>query len=501
LVSGYTLLGATSLYTFASVPLALHYLSKQEIGLWGVVTQIAGYLTLVDLGMAGSISRILIDHKDNPADGTYGDVIKTGTLVLLVQGVIIIFLGVCVSIFLPDLFGVALVHRRPFQILVAGHCAILGAFFVGRLSNHLLLAHQRFDAWNYAQIVGLFANFALMWVGLASGWGLYSLLAGSAAATLASTILALAAAARLKLFPPAHAPGRANLDIFRQLFTFGREVFLVSVGTQLVSASQLLVISRTVGFESAGIWSIATKPFAMAQQVVSRVLDYAAAGLAEMLVRGERDRLLERLRDVVIVSASFAVWVGLAVALCNHDFLALWTKKRVIWDTSSDWLMGLSVICYSTTRCFTGFIGVTKRIRAMKYMYPLEGVAFVGLSLLTVRALGMNAIITTALLTNVLCSGLYGLFRTKHYFNLPDYRALLAWLRSPSLCLLSLGALFGALGWADAGWSPVPRLVLNAALAGSVGLALFLRLGLSPHLRAEALGPLAKLRARLRPHV
>ena len=44
LLSGYVLLGANILYTFASVPLALHYLSKKEIGLWGVVTQIAGYL-------------------------------------------------------------------------------------------------------------------------------------------------------------------------------------------------------------------------------------------------------------------------------------------------------------------------------------------------------------------------------------------------------------------------------------------------------------------------
>ena len=45
LLSGYVLLGANILYTFASVPLALHYLSEKEIGLWGAV----GLLVLVAL--------------------------------------------------------------------------------------------------------------------------------------------------------------------------------------------------------------------------------------------------------------------------------------------------------------------------------------------------------------------------------------------------------------------------------------------------------------------
>ena len=54
LVSGYVFLGANALYTLASVPLALHYLSKPEFGLWAVATQIAGYLMLIDFGLGTS---------------------------------------------------------------------------------------------------------------------------------------------------------------------------------------------------------------------------------------------------------------------------------------------------------------------------------------------------------------------------------------------------------------------------------------------------------------
>ena len=85
LLSGYVLLGANMVYTLASVPLALHYLSKAQFGLWALVTQVAGYVALVDFGLSASASRVLIDHKDQRASGNYGSMVQTGALVGLTQ--------------------------------------------------------------------------------------------------------------------------------------------------------------------------------------------------------------------------------------------------------------------------------------------------------------------------------------------------------------------------------------------------------------------------------
>ena len=70
--SGYAAMAANVFYTLASIPLALHYLGKEQFGLWSVVTQVASYLLLLDLGVTGSVSRILIDHKDKKNGGDYG---------------------------------------------------------------------------------------------------------------------------------------------------------------------------------------------------------------------------------------------------------------------------------------------------------------------------------------------------------------------------------------------------------------------------------------------
>ena len=93
LASGYVLLAANMLFTLASVPLALKYLGTEEFGLWGLATKIGGFIALVDFGLSASVARILIDHKDDRASGGYGGIVKTGLLVGLVQGALVLGVG------------------------------------------------------------------------------------------------------------------------------------------------------------------------------------------------------------------------------------------------------------------------------------------------------------------------------------------------------------------------------------------------------------------------
>src|SRR5690349_1337147 len=88
LLSGYLLVGVNAIYSLITFPLGLHFLSNAEFGLWNAVVQVASLnLILIDLGMSGSISRILIDHKDEKNSSNYGTVILTGVLVLSVQAI------------------------------------------------------------------------------------------------------------------------------------------------------------------------------------------------------------------------------------------------------------------------------------------------------------------------------------------------------------------------------------------------------------------------------
>src|SRR4051812_28952300 len=157
--SGYALLIATAIYALVSWPLAMHYLSDQRFGLWGLMASIAGYLSLIDLGMSGSVARLLIDHKDDPGKGTYGGLIQTGWLVLAAQAAIIFVVGFSLAPWLSDLLhiqkpGVAesAELRTEFIALMRWQTAALALTFVTRIFSHLLQAHQRIDIYNYSLI-------------------------------------------------------------------------------------------------------------------------------------------------------------------------------------------------------------------------------------------------------------------------------------------------------------------------------------------------------------
>jgi hypothetical protein len=65
--AGYFAIAVNIAYTIASVPLALHYLGKEQFGLWALAQQITGYLILLDLGVSSAVSRFIADRKDGGA--------------------------------------------------------------------------------------------------------------------------------------------------------------------------------------------------------------------------------------------------------------------------------------------------------------------------------------------------------------------------------------------------------------------------------------------------
>src|SRR5215831_10763821 len=142
LASGYVLLAINSAYTLASVPLALHYLSKEYFALWALTAQIAGYVALVDFGLSASAARILIDYKDRRTGGEYGSVIQTGALVGFSQGTLIFLSGLLVALVIGPLLHIPVALRQTFFWLVVGQCGVTALTFAARILVHILTASQ-----------------------------------------------------------------------------------------------------------------------------------------------------------------------------------------------------------------------------------------------------------------------------------------------------------------------------------------------------------------------
>ena len=143
--SSYAALGVTALYSLASVPLALVYLSREEFGLWAVITALASYLALIDMGMSMSVGRALFDFKDAQDSGEYGGVIQTGFLVLLVQGLLVLATGWVAAPGLAHFMKIEARLEPEFSFLLRWQCAITAAGFATKMFTNLLIAQHRYE--------------------------------------------------------------------------------------------------------------------------------------------------------------------------------------------------------------------------------------------------------------------------------------------------------------------------------------------------------------------
>ena len=486
LVSGYLLQGTNVLYTLASVPLALHYLSVKEFGVWTSVTTLANFNQIfMDLGMSGSLSRILIDHKDDRSSTKYGSVIQTGVLVLLIQGLLMAVVGSVISVWLPQWMAVPENFQHIFRLLLIFQCVLLGATYVGRVFSFILTAHQRYDICNYASMGGFVVNLLVLWLGFKYQMGLYSLLAAFFAGSLFSILFSIWAVCRLELLPAKKCWGRPSRAAFRELFFYGADLFLIVIGQQLIAASAVPIISRTLGMEAVAVWGIATKVFTLAQQLVYRIFDFSGGALTEMLVRGEAERFRKRFGDVAVLTGVAAAAIGLMLALGNESFLKLWTHGRISWSPVNDLLMAVSFFVYASVRLSIGLITTTKRIGSLKFIYFFEGAVFVMLALLLAPRWGFAGIIVSGMASDLLLSGLYGAHRAARYLGITKLQLFREWWGRPA-------AFFAASTLAAAGvWLATRRLQapaqlsLNVVFFGILVAPLFWRIGLPGHLRSE----------------
>jgi len=485
LLSSYAAIGVNILYTLASVPLALHYLDKEEFGLWALVTQLSGYLMLLEFGMTGSVARSLSDHKDRMEDGIYGSILRTGARVFVIQGLLVFLLGLLTAWCAPSLLGLPARLQQPFMVLMATQALLSGIkLSMGSIASPLW-CHQRLDLSNLAASASLVVTFTVLWLGFHTGWQLYSLVIATAAGSLVGLLFTYISCHRLGLYPPREFRGNYDPGLFRELFHFGSGLFLMNLGSQLASASQIIIVSRLLGIEAAAVWSVATKIFNLAQQFVSRILDSSVASLSEMIVRREAINLKNRFKDLLSISAVMAAAASACIALMNGPFVEIWTSGKVTWDPWNNYVLACVLFTTSITSFLTTLPAISKQIRGWKFICLANGFAFVSLSVLIVPRLGITGLLIATLVCKIGTIGAYGINHTAVYFKISKLNVI-AWFAKPARILLVVTILFIIIQLPKISMlESLPRLVIGAITVTTIIIPLLWRYGIDSSLRHE----------------
>jgi len=429
---------ATVVYSLLSVPIALRYLSVDEFGLFVLLLQVAAYFTLIEVGMSAATARILVDYKDDPNDGRYGSVIITGFCVFATQALVILTVGIVTAPWIVAVIGVPDALAEIAAVLLRWLAVTSALTMAFRMYGSVLYANKRLDLIHAFMGANILFALVVLAIILASGGGLERLVWLFVAQTIVAIVLPFFACYKLGLLPKEGCWGRPSIGKFRELFSFGKDIFLVNLGNQVLEASQLIIVTRTMGLTAAAIWSVSTKLFALVYQLITKIEGTAIVFFAEMMVRGEKDKLSTRFRQIYQMTAAVAV-VALAVAVgINGAFVSAWAKPSLAWSVYLSSLLAAFVFINTLARCGGDFIIHTKKIAALRYIYFAEAASFVVLALWLSARFGFYGVLGASLLCLIIFRGTYITWRMARYFDQPMKVFWWMWIRRPLVAALLL---------------------------------------------------------------
>jgi O-antigen/teichoic acid export membrane protein len=248
---------------------------------------------------------------------------------------------------------------------------------------------------------------------------------------------------------------------------------MMNLGSQLINASQIMIISRWVSLEAAATFAIATKFQTMSMLLVINPVSASAAGLTELYVRGERERFTRRYWDMISLILLIATVAGASLAAGNRSVVSIWTGGSISWSWSNDLLLGLIVVLRSINGCLIALFGMIKNWRPVRHLYLAEGVCFVPLAVVGASHFGLSGILFASLACHLLVTTV---FASKASAPIVGSSRRLLKRFFGSLILILLASLFG---WFSQSTSlnPYASVVATcaiAAMAAAVGWLYFL---------------------------
>jgi len=389
-------------YTAVSVPLALQYLGKEQFGLWSLAQQIIGYLILLDLGVTSAVSRFIADHKDDVNGGDYGRMLLTGGIVFALQGALITFVGLVFSVFAPALFAIP-THLAPdFTNVLKIIISLAGFTIFSRGLAAPLWAFQRIDFSYLMGSLSLFLGLAVLWLGFHFNLGIYSLAISGLPGAFLSPAMAFYFCKKNGFYPSSKSGLQMpTLHDIHRVFAFGKDAALMSLGSQMVNASQIMIISRFVGLDAAATFSVGTKLYSLGQQLVSKVVGTAAPALTELFVRGETSKFKDRFFDVVSITVFLASLFASILVPGNSAVVSIWTSGMITWPRWADPLLGALLITTSVTRCLAELFVFRGNLKTVRHIYLAEGLFTIALSIPAVSYFGLIGLLSSALFVHL----------------------------------------------------------------------------------------------------
>lgn len=342
LASGWFLVLIITGTQLLQVPIALRALSKEEFGLFAVLSQLVTVLMYVEMGVSAAFSRLLIDARaEGPA--RFQSVWSSGVVILGMQcGFLLLAVG-ALSLGLNHLF-----HIPPhFTRLAPPLFAVVGGLMVfrygGGLYNIALFSGQRLAVVNLLQCAGLVLQLLLFAVAVSRGFGLWAYAAGTAGLSLV-TVSGGVIVARLAGLAGSFRRADVSRAEVRKIFTLGLDVFVTNFFAVFMQSAPMIFAGMLLPLAEVAVLAVNMRLALIVITLLQRVPGSAEPVFMGLVSHGEMERFQTSWRLLAKLTLTGAAVLAGLLYFWSALVVRLWTSPEMIMSVAATaWLCLLPV--------------------------------------------------------------------------------------------------------------------------------------------------------------
>lgn len=320
--SSYFAFFSTAACGFISIPLAVHYLDKREIGLWTIVNQVIQYLLWMDLGVGSAVGRKMAEavaQNDQMEINRWWTATKAA---LIVQGLMMVLLGLGLIPVILHFFEIPSELEHNARILLVGAVLLAGMNMPLRGVAGLMTAQERFHWIPMGQAFLPCINLVVFGLLLNLGFGIKSYLCGMASSQLFVWVYYTVLVRTGPMVPAWDRKGLTRAR-FRSLFGFSLNLSVIGLLDAVINSLPTMILAKVGGLAEVPRYSFTARGANLIMGLVRRTTHSFYPSLQRLYVTGQKERFQLKFRHVGLLTLSIGLIAAGAVIAGNRFLVEL----------------------------------------------------------------------------------------------------------------------------------------------------------------------------------
>ena len=316
--AGYFCFASVAIYGICSIPLAVRFLNKEELGLWVLITQVVGYLIFLELGVGACSGRTLASPLASGIQEEIDKAWSTIVVLLSVMGLAMAIVGLSLQPLILEYFKIpSYLHTEAFFVL-SGSILINALLVPLRGASGVLLCQERYYWSLIIQGVLPWINFFSFAIFLLLGLGMRSYVYSGLIVAISQyfwfNYLLSKGPHKIRF-----RPRLVSFQTIKPILGYSSSMIMWSLAPALLASVPPLVIARHVGLDQVTIYNVTSRVPTMMGTLAMRIYSSFFPRMQSLYISGNLASFLPLYR----FASNLSVWslgVFLTVAILVNPF-------------------------------------------------------------------------------------------------------------------------------------------------------------------------------------